>query len=167
MFYRRNGWGREMGFPGGSVVKNLPSVQETRVWFLGQEDPLEEEMAIHSSILAWEIPGTEEPDGLQSTGLQKSWTHSNETTNTMMWQVITSMKALSSPPCWLQKLRRSSFRDSIIFSVLIFMFHLCLHFVSWSLVLMSFPLLRLFRLSLLFIPSLNFYSVFLILLTGQ
>ena len=66
MFYRRNGWGREMGFPGGSVVKNLPSVQETRVWFLGQEDPLEEEMAIHSSILAWEIPGTEESDGLYS-----------------------------------------------------------------------------------------------------
>ena len=58
-----------MGFPGGSVVKNLPSVQEMqemRVWFLGQEDPLEEEMATHSSILAWKIPGTEEPDGLYS-----------------------------------------------------------------------------------------------------
>jgi len=120
---------------------------------------VEREMGTHSSVLAWEIPGTEEPGGLQSMGLQKSWTHSNETTNTMMWQVHTSMKALSSPPCWLQKLQRSSFRDRIIFSVLIFMFHLCLHFVSWSLVFMSFPLLRLFRLSLLFIPSLNFYSV--------
>ena len=41
---------------------------------LGQEDPLEEEMAIHFSILAWEIPRTEEPRGLQSMGLQKSWT---------------------------------------------------------------------------------------------
>ena len=47
------------------MVKNLP-VQETRVRSLGQEDPLEEEMATHSSILAWEMPRTEEPDGLQS-----------------------------------------------------------------------------------------------------
>ena len=41
---------------------------------LGQEDPLEKEMATHSSILTWEIPGTEEPGGLQSMGSQKSWT---------------------------------------------------------------------------------------------
>ena len=53
------------------VVKNLPAMQETRVQFLGQEDPLEEEMATHSNILAWEIPRTEEPDGLQSMGLQR------------------------------------------------------------------------------------------------
>ena len=53
-------------FPGGSVVKNL---QETRVWSLGQENPLERKMAIHSSILAWEIPWTEEPSRLQSVGL--------------------------------------------------------------------------------------------------
>ena len=46
-------------------------MQETRVQFLGREDPLEKEMATHSSILAWEIPSTEEPDGLQSTGWQK------------------------------------------------------------------------------------------------
>ena len=45
--------------------------QETWVWSLGQEDPLEKEMAIHSSILAWEIQGTEEPGGLQSMGLQE------------------------------------------------------------------------------------------------
>ena len=45
--------------------------QETRVQSLGQEDPLEEEMATHSSILAWKIPRTEEPGRLQSTGLQK------------------------------------------------------------------------------------------------
>ena len=49
------------GFPGGSVVKNSPAVQETWVQSLGQEDPLEEGMATHSSILAWEIPWTEEP----------------------------------------------------------------------------------------------------------
>ena len=53
------------------VVKNPFAVQDTRVSSLGQEDPLEEEMAIHSSILAWRIPWTEKPGGLQSTGLQR------------------------------------------------------------------------------------------------
>ena len=53
------------------TVKNLPPVQETQVRFLGQEYPLEEEMPTHSSILAWEIPWTEEPGGLQSMGLQR------------------------------------------------------------------------------------------------
>ena len=57
-------------FPGGSEVKNLPAMHETWVRSLGQESPLEKEMAIHSSILAWRIPWTEEPGGLQSTGLQ-------------------------------------------------------------------------------------------------
>ena len=47
-------------------------MQETQVHFLGLEDPLEKEMAIHSSILIWEIPRTEEPGRLQSTGLQES-----------------------------------------------------------------------------------------------
>ena len=46
-------------------------MQETPVWFLGQEDPLEKEMATHSSILAWEISWTEEPGELQSMGLQR------------------------------------------------------------------------------------------------
>ena len=62
-----------MGFPGGTVVKNLPATQETqemRIQSLGQEDPLEEEMAIHSRILAWKIPWTEEPGRLQSLGSQ-------------------------------------------------------------------------------------------------
>ena len=48
------------------MVKGLPAIQETQVQLLGQENPLEKEMAAHSSILAWEIPWTEEPDGLQS-----------------------------------------------------------------------------------------------------
>ena len=48
------------------VVKNLPVMWETRVRSLDQEDPLEKEMATHSSILAWRIPGTEEPGGLPS-----------------------------------------------------------------------------------------------------
>ena len=50
------------------AVKNLPAVQETWVRSLGSEDPLEKEMATHSSILAWGIPRTEEPGGLQSMG---------------------------------------------------------------------------------------------------
>ena len=49
-------------------VKNLPAMQETPVRFLGWEDPLKEEMATHSSILAWRIPWTEEPGSLQSMG---------------------------------------------------------------------------------------------------
>ena len=53
------------------TVKNLPAVQETRVRSLGWEDPLEKEMAIHSSILAWRIPWTEEPGGLESMGPQR------------------------------------------------------------------------------------------------
>ena len=62
------------GFPGGSVVKNPPEMQEAQepqVHFLGQEDPLKEGMATHSSILVWRIPQTEEPGRLQSTGPQR------------------------------------------------------------------------------------------------
>ena len=62
------------GFPSGSAVKNLPAVQQTQeTWVpsLGQEDPLEEEMATHPVFLPGESPQTEEPGGLQSTGLQR------------------------------------------------------------------------------------------------
>ena len=52
-------------------LKRLPALQETWVRSLGREDPLEKEMATHSSILAWRIPWTEEPGGLQSTGYQR------------------------------------------------------------------------------------------------
>ena len=52
-------------------LKHLPAMQETWVQSLGQEDPLEKEMATHSSILAWEIPWMEEPGGLQSMGSQR------------------------------------------------------------------------------------------------
>ena len=54
------------------MVKNLPALWETRVQSLGQEDPLEKEMATHSSILAWTVPWREEPGGLQSMGSQRS-----------------------------------------------------------------------------------------------
>ena len=53
------------------LVKNLAAIQETWVRFLGQEDPLEKEMATRSSILTWRIPWTEEPDSLQSIGIAR------------------------------------------------------------------------------------------------
>ena len=53
------------------TVTRLPAMRETRARFLGQEDPLEKEMAIHSSTLAWKIPWTEKPDRLQSMGWQR------------------------------------------------------------------------------------------------
>ena len=56
------------------MVKNLPAVQETQVQSLGQEDPLEKEMASHSRILAWRIPWTEEPGGATVHGVTKSET---------------------------------------------------------------------------------------------
>ena len=61
----------KQGFPGGTAVKNLPSVLEMQVQSLGWEDPLEKKMATHSSILAWRIPWTEEPGRLQLMGSQR------------------------------------------------------------------------------------------------
>ena len=63
-----------VGFLGGSVVKNLPAMQETWARSLGWEDPLEEEMVTHSSILACKIPWTEETGWLQSLGSYESRT---------------------------------------------------------------------------------------------
>ena len=75
------------------MVKNLPAMQETWVRFLGQEDPLEKETAIHSSTLAWKIAWTEEPDRLQSMGLQRvghNWATS------LIPKMTTNMRAV---PC--------------------------------------------------------------------
>ena len=74
-------------FPGGSVVKNLSAMPQTWVSSLGWEDPLEKEMTTHSSILAWEIPWTEEPGGVQSMGLHRVGHDWND------WAVETSRKA--------------------------------------------------------------------------
>ena len=63
-----------VGFPDSSVVKSLPAMQETWVQSLSWEDPLKKEMAIHSSILFWEISWTEEPGKLKSMGSKKSRT---------------------------------------------------------------------------------------------
>ena len=64
------------------MVKCLTTTQETQVQSLSQEDPLEKEMATHSSTLAWKIPWTEEPGRLQSMGSQKSWTRLSDFTFT-------------------------------------------------------------------------------------
>ena len=64
------------------MVKKLPEMWETQVWSLSQEVSLEKEMATHSSILAWEIPWTEDPGGLQSVGPQR--VRHNWVTNTLM-----------------------------------------------------------------------------------
>ena len=69
----RSGDAISMGFPGGSAVKNPPAMQEPQemqVRSLGWEDPLKEETATYSSVLAWRIPWTEEPGGLLSVGSQ-------------------------------------------------------------------------------------------------
>ena len=67
--------------PGGPAVKNLPAIQETWVWPLGWEEPLEKEKTTHSSILAWEIPWTEEPGRAQSMGVTESQTQFNNKNN--------------------------------------------------------------------------------------
>ena len=78
-----------MRFPGDSVVKNQPSKQEIWVCSLGQEDPLEKGMAIHSSILAWRIPWTEKPGRLQFVGLQR--VGHNLVTNTHVFDTMLSV----------------------------------------------------------------------------
>ena len=75
------------------MVKNPPAMQEIQLQFLGGEDPLEKGMATHSSLLAWRIPWTEEPGGLQSMGLQRvghDWmtdTHITSTQSSLSWLV--------------------------------------------------------------------------------
>ena len=71
-------------------VKNLPAVQETQVWSLGWEDPLEKEMAAHSRTLAWKISWTEEPGGLQSMGSQRARHDWATNTHSVLHQAITS-----------------------------------------------------------------------------
>ena len=60
-----------MDFPVAQIVKRLPTMWETQIQSLGWEDPLEKEMAIHSSTIAWKIPWTEDPGRLQSMGSQR------------------------------------------------------------------------------------------------
>ena len=90
-------------FPSGSGVKNPPAMQvpqETKVPSLGGEDPLEEGMATHSRILAWRVPWTEEPDGLQSMGSQRvghDWTDWADIAHTKLYM------CKRRPFTWLEK----------------------------------------------------------------
>ena len=89
-----------MGFSSGSVVKNLPAKQETWVRPLGQEDPLENEMATCSSILTWEISWTEEPGRLQSMGSQRvrhDWATSLTSLTSVYMLIATSPFILPLP----------------------------------------------------------------------
>ena len=81
------------------TVKSLPTVQETQVWFLGWEDPLEKEVATHSSILVWKILWTEEPGRLQSMGSQRI-RHD--------WATKHSTESILSPLVFIRKLRSVS-----------------------------------------------------------
>ena len=90
-------------------VKNLPAMQETGVWSLGWDDPLEKEMTIHTSTLAWRIPWIQEPAGLQSTGLQRvrhDWATNTHTTSpiqaSLMVQMVKNLPAMKET--WVQSL---------------------------------------------------------------
>ena len=93
---------------GAHTVKNLPAVQETQALSLGQEDPLEEGMATHSSTLAWRIPQTEEPGGLQSMGHKESdmtelLTHTHTHTHTTVHIVGGISHDINpSPPIYME-----------------------------------------------------------------
>ena len=84
-----------LGFPGGSEGKRLPAILETNVWSLGREDPLEKEIATHSSTLVWRIPWMEEPGRLQSTGSQSRTWLSNFTVT--FWQCNVSCSCCIFP----------------------------------------------------------------------
>ena len=87
------------------MLKNLPAMHETWVQSLGQEDPLEKEMATHSSILAWRIPWTEEPGGLQSMGSQRvrhNWTFFTEPEERVRLRPFSGRRKITLTSLWFQ-----------------------------------------------------------------
>ena len=92
------------------MVKNLPAIQETGVWSLGQQEPLEEEMATHYSILAWRIPWTEETGGLHSMGshrVRHDWATNTFTSYIYLFSFrffsqIDNCRVLNRVPCAIQ-----------------------------------------------------------------
>ena len=102
------------------MVKNLPVMQETWVQSLGREDPLEEGMATHSRILAWRIPWTEEPGGLQSMGSQRvrhAW--EINTTTKIVWKVNSPLRTGSQSPCMLEGSAQPSSIPTLPYRVMI------------------------------------------------
>ena len=92
-------FGLGFAFLVAQTVMYLPAMQETWVWSLDQEDPLEKEMATRSSILAWTIPWTEEPDGLQSMGSQRV-RHVWETNSCFHYNILLVHKTVGGVLCW-------------------------------------------------------------------
>ena len=101
------------------MAKNLPAVQETWVWYLGQKDPLEKETATYCSILAWRVPWTEDPGGLQSIGSQR--VGHNWATNTFISDIIEYL----SFSVWLISLNIRFCRSILLWKMAIF------HFCDW------------------------------------
>ena len=97
MYFIRGVTSVRMGFPGDPVVRNTPTVQETRVQSLGWEGPLENEMATHSSVLVWGTPWTEEPGGLQPRGPRKSQARLRNQTTTTSQGCVCQPQPSSSP----------------------------------------------------------------------
>ena len=89
------------------MVKKLPSMQEMWIWSLGWGEPLEKEMAIHSSILAWRIPWSEDPSRLQSTGSQR--TGHDWVTNTHTYHILSKTHIL----CLFLKKKKKSIAESV------------------------------------------------------
>ena len=85
------------GFLCSSAGKGLAAMQETQVRSLGQEDPLEKEMATHSSILVWRIPWTEKPGGLQSMALLGVWIRELEMVRDPVFCAVLSHSVVSDP----------------------------------------------------------------------
>ena len=96
-------------FPAAQMVKNLPAMQETQVLSLSQEDPLEKEMVTHSSSIAWRIPWTKEPGGLQSMGSQRVGCN---------WATNTHADYLDRIHCSFNKNQHSFYADFKIFLTL-------------------------------------------------
>jgi len=115
------------GFPCGSGVRNPGAVQErreTQVWFLSQEDPLEEGIATHSSVLAWRIPWTEEPGGLQSLASQRvrhDWSH---------WALMHTVHFSVLVVCHILKYRMSLGVKEMHFTI-IFIYHIAMTSTPW------------------------------------
>ena len=99
----------------GQRVKRLPTMRETQVWSLGQEDPLKKEMATHSTTLAWKIPWTEKPGRLQSMGSQRVGHDWATSLNTHLMPQPVVVKKLNSSVKYLQDLVELTPKKDVLF----------------------------------------------------
>ena len=111
-----------IGFPGGSDSKESPAMQEMQVWSWGQEDPLQEEMETHYSILVWTIPWTEEPSGIQSMGSQSRTCMTEWLSTCESWTMCTGsslVKSASLSSRWSVSLKLETVRDRCEFQCIL------------------------------------------------